>query len=80
MSQDVIFLKPMLFAPVMKLETVELGDIPAVKKKAEAVVKEDKDDNDDDTRECVDEASDADSEARDDIIVESEPIVTTLSS
>ena len=33
-SQDVIFLKQMFFVPAVKSESVELGDLPAIKKQS----------------------------------------------
>ena len=48
-SQDMIFIKRVFFAPAIKTETVELGDLPAVKNKAEDAVEEEKEDIGDNT-------------------------------
>ena len=47
-SRDVNFLKWILFAPVVKLGIVELGDIPDGKPKAEHVAEEEEEEDGED--------------------------------
>ena len=75
-SRDVIFLKQLFFAPAVKSESVELGDLSAMKNRAKDAVEEDNDDGDEDTGEQGNEVSDDNSEAGDNTVIASEPILT----
>ena len=78
-SRDIIFLKQMFFAPAVKSESVELGDLSTMNNQAEDAVDEYNDDSDEDMGKQGDGVRNDDSEVGDATAGVSESIMTTQS-